>query len=198
MKIGIMGGTFDPIHNGHLLIAENARIQYQLDKVIFMPAGNPPHKRDFNLTDQKKRFEMVSIAIQGNPGFAVSKMELNTKISYTYQTLEQLRIIYPDDAFYFIIGADSLRDFETWRNPDKILECATILAAVRDDFESMQLEERILELSRKHKGTISSIKTPLFQVSSHEIRQRVRQGQSIRYLIPEEVRIYIEKNHIYS
>ena len=132
-KIGIMGGTFDPIHISHLILAETAYEQFSLDKVLFLPAGNPPHKRNRKggATDLE-RVEMVRRAIAGNSHFQLCLDEMNAEdYSYTYRTLEQMRAEHPDTEFYFIVGADSLFDFEQWREPERICRAASILVAVR-------------------------------------------------------------------
>ncbi|MGN0433508.1 MAG: nicotinate (nicotinamide) nucleotide adenylyltransferase, partial [Bilifractor sp.] len=125
-KIGIMGGTFDPIHIGHLILGEAARQQFSLDKVFFMPAGNPPHKRNrAGRAGDEQRVDMVRLAIASNPGFELSLFEMNEDgYSYTYRTLEMLRNKNPDMDFYFIMGADSLFDFDQWREPQRIVNAA--------------------------------------------------------------------------
>lgn len=198
-KIGIMGGTFNPIHNGHLLIAENALCQYRLDKIYFIPTGLSPHKGEQEMIPAKIRYEMIERAIYGNPGFTVSSIEIDSpKTSYTYHTLEKLSALYPDNRFYFIMGGDSLRDFPSWRNPKRICELCHLLAAVRNDMNMDMLYRYADAINRNFGGTVDLLNTPSFAVSSHEIRKRVRNHDSIRYLVPEEVRIYIEENQLYQ
>lgn len=198
MKIGIMGGTFNPIHNGHLLIAENARSQYALDAVWFLPAGMPPHKEENGILPAEVRLEMVCLAIQDNPGFKISEIELWSKErSYTYRTLERLHEQFPDTEFYFIMGGDSLRDFHTWKNPDHICELSHLLAAVRDEMDAKRLKVYASEIRETLHGNIDFIITPNFSVSSHEIRARVKAGDTIRYLVPEKVRCYIAQKELY-
>lgn len=198
MKIGIMGGTFNPIHNGHLLIAENARSQYALDTVWFLPAGMPPHKEENGILSAEVRLEMVRLAIQDNPGFKISEIELWSKErSYTYRTLERLHEQFPDTEFYFIMGGDSLRDFHTWKNPDRICELSHLLAAVRDEMDAKRLKVYASGIRETLHGNIDFIITPNFSVSSHEIRARVKAGDTIRYLVPEKVRCYIAQKELY-
>ena len=198
-KIGIMGGTFNPIHNGHLLIAENALCQYHLDKVYFIPTGHSPHKGEQTIVSAKIRYEMIERAIHGNPGFAVSSIEIDSpETSYTYHTLEKLNGMYPGDRFYFIMGGDSLHDFPGWKNPKRICELCHLLAAVRNDMDVRILEHYADTVRQMFCGEIDLLNTPNFSVSSHEIRDRIKNHASIRYLVPEEVRMYIEEHQLYK
>lgn len=198
-KIGIMGGTFNPIHNGHLLIAENALYQYHLDKIYFIPTGHSPHKGEQMIASAKIRYEMIERAIYGNPGFAASSIEINSpETSYTYHTLEKLTALYPDNRFYFIMGGDSLHDFHSWKNPKRICELCHLLVAVRNDMDKQALEHHANTVRQMFRGEIDLLNTPNFSVSSREIRDRVRNHDSIRYLVPEEVRIYIEEHQLYK
>ncbi|MEG1802442.1 MAG: nicotinate-nucleotide adenylyltransferase [Lachnospiraceae bacterium] len=198
MRIGMMGGTFDPIHNGHLLIAENARVQYRLDRVFFIPAGAPPHKLKKGILPGDIRYEMIRLAIHQNPGFELSTYELDRDcISYSYETVTHFQDCYPNDQLYFILGADSLKDMEKWKYPKEIFSRCIVLAAVRDQFEKEELENFSAKLNCQFSSDIRTIQTPLFQVSSGEIRTRIKQGASIRYLVPDEVDRYIQHNHLY-
>lgn len=195
MKIGIMGGTFNPIHNAHLMIAENAREQYGLERIIFMTGGNPPHKSADITSD--KRFEMTHIAISDNPYFTDDDFEIKRKEkSYTVHTLEYLREKYPEDKLYFIIGEDSLCDLEKWYKPERILEMAVLLVFPRTSMQS--LTENIERARKKHNGEILPIDAPVFQISSTEVRNRIKDGLSVRYLIPDRVIEYIEKYGLYG
>ncbi len=197
-KIGLMGGTFNPIHNGHLLIAENARCQYNLDKIYFIPTGPSPHKKNNEIVSADIRYEMVQQAIADHPGFAVSSIEIDsTETSYTYRTLEKLTINYPNTRFYFIMGGDSVYDFEHWRNPKRICELAHLLVAVRGGMDKSALQKYADKICAQFQGKVDLLDTPDFAVSSREIRRRVLENESIRYLVPENVRKYIEENHLY-
>lgn len=199
MKIGILGGTFNPIHYGHLLIAQNALDQFGLDKVWFMPAATPPHKQDANILDAKHRMQMILRGIQGNASFELNPRELlKGGISYTFETLEELKNECPEHNYYFIIGADSLLKFHTWKNPEIILKHATILVAVRDHVAGEEMQTLINEIKSIYGGRIEQIFTPEFDVSSHEIRERVTKNHSIRYLIPDEVCDYIIDEQLYK
>lgn len=195
MKIGIMGGTFNPIHNAHLLIAEMAREEYRLDRVIFITDGNPPHK-SANVT-AKQRFEMTHIAIADNSAFEEDDFEINrSEKSYTVNTLGYLKEKYPNDDLFFIIGEDSLNDFDKWYKPDKILEMCSLLVFPRKSLKS--LTETIKVVKEKMNGRIFPISAPVFRISSTDIRNRVKNGQTVRYMLPENVRDYITKYHLYK
>lgn len=197
-KIGIMGGTFNPIHYGHLMIAENAAAQYELDKVLFIPNKNPPHKANGELLDAVCRCRLVALAIADNETFELSLIEVESdEVSYTYRTLTKLKENAPENQYYFIMGADSLLEFDTWKNPHIICKQAVILAAVRDGMDETALHERINILRKKYGAEIYGLSSPNLLVSSHDIRKRVREGRTIRYLLPEQVREYIEKEKLY-
>lgn len=198
-KIGIMGGAFDPIHYGHLLIAENAAAQYQLDNVIFMPTGHSPHKTKQHMTDAVHRCEMIRLATFDNPHFSLSLQEIHSKeTNYTYRTLELLKETHPTEQLFFIMGGDSLKDFEHWKYPKRILSAARILAAVRDDVDGSNFEQQKDELNAWYgKERIFRLNTPNFSVSSQNIRERVGSGKTIRYMLPECVRLYIMEHQLY-
>lgn len=198
-KIGIMGGTFDPVHNGHLLIAENACEQLELDEVRFMPTGQSPHKQGKKITNGMHRLRMVELAIADNPVFVADDRELRSAaLSYSYITLQKMHEQAPDDALYFIMGGDSLRDFKTWYHPEIICSCATLVAAVRDDCDREQLMSYARELESLFSADVRLIRTPNLSVASSELRRRVSSGETIRYQVPEAVRIYIANNHLYE
>lgn len=197
-KIGLMGGTFDPIHYGHLLIAENAYEQFRLDHVIFMPAGHSPHKDESQILSAEERSDMVRLAIADNPHFSYSDYEISKEhISYTYLTLQAFGRHYPDSELYFIMGADALADFESWLHPEEISRLSIILAAVRDDLNIPSLLPIRDHLRQKYNTQIEFINAPGFSVSSRLIRQRVAEHQSIRYLVPDAVEQYLKQHKIY-
>lgn len=201
MKIGIMGGTFDPIHNGHLMLGEYAYRDYELDEVWFLPNGNPPHKNNpAILKSTDDRVKMTELAIANVPYFRIITYETDrTEPSYSYQTMEHFRSVYPQHEFYFILGADSLFDIEKWRNPDQFLKLATILAAYRDDADnSRKLNGKIEYLNRKYGADIRLLRTPLLHVSSHEIREAIRNGNMKNIPVPKAVLNYIEDQHLYQ
>lgn len=197
-KTGIMGGTFNPIHYGHLLLAENAYEQFGLDEVLFMPSNNPPHKKMTPVIDGARRAEMVRLAIEGNPHFAFSGEELTREgNTYTSDTLEILTEREPDTQFYFIIGGDSLSQFENWRRAEVILKLACVLAAERDGMSLQRTRQKIEYLNVKYHADVRLLLIPNIEISSHDIRQRAEAGHSIRYLLPESVREYILENGLY-
>ncbi len=198
-KIGIMGGTFNPIHYGHLMIAENAAEQYGLDLVLFMPNGTPPHKPDKKIVAASHRIEMIRLAIQDNPSFQLSLDEVNSgETSYTYRTLERLKEKEPEDDFYFIMGGDSLKYFDTWRYPERILRTAYVLAAIRDNVEGAEFQEYIDHLNHDYEAMgVFPLNTPNFSVSSSKIRDLIQNQKTVRYMLPENVREYIMEHLLY-
>lgn len=199
MRIGIYGGTFDPIHYGHLVLAEQCREQCQLDEVWFVPAAQPPHKLDATISPAKARCEMVEFAIAGHPYFKLSRMELErTGLSFTVTTLEQLQAEDPSRELFLLIGADSLHDLPQWREPQRILELATVVAVNRGD---RPLPERPLleqQLGPAAAARLRFIQMPGLDLSACDIRQRSAEGRSIRFLVPRAVEAYIAQNHLYS
>lgn len=199
-KIGIMGGTFDPIHIGHLILGEKAYEQFSLDKVRFMPAGNPPHKKNRRgrATDEQ-RVEMVQLAISSNPHFELCLDEMNADgYSYTYRTLERFCRENPEEEYYFIIGADSLFDFDSWREPERICRACYIVVATRNQTSNERLDETMERMREKFHGTFLKLDTPNLDISSNHIRQWIEEGRTIQYYVPDGVRAYIEKNHMYK
>lgn len=200
MKIGIMGGTFDPIHNGHLMLGRAALEAFGLDRVWYMPNGNPPHKDSSSIeTDVHDRVEMVRLAISSCREFRLEPYEAKRKeVSYSYSTMEYFRGIYPEDDFYFIIGADSLFMIDKWVHPERIFPTCTVLAAYRDEINTRQaMEEKIRELTETYGARIRLLVTPLVRISSHELRNEVREGRSIAGYVPEAVNTYILEKHLY-
>lgn len=198
-RVGIMGGTFDPVHIGHLLIAEQSYRQYGLDYVIFMPAGRPPHKQDQEIISNKDRLAMLRLATEDIPYFRVSDYELNKQgLSYTFETLSELSRKFPDTEYYFIMGADSVKDMDHWRYPEIILNLAHILAAVRDNTDIQALQAEAQRLREKYSARISLLGAPELDISSRELRGRIAAGQSIRFMVPEKVRNYIYYYHLYG
>lgn len=198
-KIGVMGGTFNPVHYGHLLIAENAYEQFSLDKVVFMPTGRSPHKDEAHILDAAQRSEMIKLAISDNPHFSCSDYEVQKDdVSYTYLTLQAFHERFPGNDLYFIMGADSLAYLDRWQNPEEISGLCTILAAVRDGLNIRELTNIQDFLHKKYGTKISFINTPNFSVSSRMIRSRAAASQSIRYLVPDAVEQYIKQQGIYS
>lgn len=199
-KIGIMGGTFDPIHIGHLILGEAAYEQFGLDEVWFMPAGNPPHKRNrIGRASDEQRVEMVRRAISSNPHFVLSLEEMNEDgYSYTYRTLERLNVQYTRSEFYFIIGADSLFDFDTWREPQRIADACKIVVATRNQISPEVFESVLNQRREQFHGSFLKLDTPNLDISSQTIRSWIKEHQTVRYYLPESVRNYIIDQRIYE
>ncbi|MCB5385698.1 nicotinate-nucleotide adenylyltransferase [Blautia glucerasea] len=198
-RIGIMGGTFDPIHMGHLILGEQSFEQLHLDKVLFMPSGNPPHKRNrAGRASDGQRVDMVRLAIEDNPHFELSLAEMHeTGYTYTYRTLEELKEQNPDTDYYFIIGADSLFTFDEWKEPARICRACTLVVAVRDHASSDELNQEIKRLSAEYEGRFTLLDTMNIDVSSHQIRSWVSKGKSLKYYVPDPVISYMKENGIY-
>jgi len=199
-RVGIMGGTFDPIHIGHLILGETAYEQFKLDEVLFMPSGNPPHKthREGRATDEQ-RTEMVGLALESNPHFSLSLEEMNPDgYSYTYRTLERLNAENPNIDYYFIIGADSLCQFEEWMEPGRICKAAKIVVATRNHMENSELDAKIAELTSKFKGTFLKLDSLNMDISSGMLREWIRNQRTVKYYIPDVVIDYIEADNIYQ
>lgn len=200
LRVGIMGGTFDPIHNGHLILAECAYEQYHLDKVLFLPSGNPPHKKERpDGASDRDRLEMVSLAIADNPHFYLEKREMERSgYTYTYETLQMLCSSHPDTEYYFIIGADSLMAFDTWKNPRIICQHCVLLAAIRDDLPSELMQQKADELRARYGARIYFLDSPQLDISSTDLRRRFRNHRTLRYYVPDCIREYIETHEIYK
>lgn len=193
-----MGGTFNPIHNGHLMLAQKALAQFALEEVLFMPCGVPYMKADQKVEDGRIRAEMTALAIEGQPKFTLSVMELEqTGNTYTYQTLERLKKVHPDTEYYFIVGADSLFHMPKWAHPERIFADCRILAAVRDDKTTDDMKEQIRFLEQQYDAKIHLLQTEYMDISSSEIRRKAAAGESIAGEVPEPVGAYIEQKGLY-
>lgn len=198
-RVGIMGGTFDPIHIGHLILAQSAWEQFSLEKVLVMPSGNPPHKRERDGATNAQRIEMVRLAIASNPHLTLSLEEMHDAgYNYTKETLRRLRSKRPDTDYYFIMGADSLLAFDSWNGPQEICDQCILTVAVRDSMDSDTLDETIRHVSEKYHADIRKLVTPNLDISSHQIRTWIREGRSVRYYLPDPVYAYILDKNIYG
>jgi len=196
--IGVMGGTFDPIHFGHLVTAEAACEAYALEKVIFVPAGRPPHKVARNISDPRHRYLMTVLATIDNPRFAVSRVELDRPgYSYTVDTLRILLGEYPGREIYFITGADAVLEICSWRDPWSVLELCHFIAASRPGYHLQSLDRLRATLDELYDQRVHPLTVPALAISSSDIRERVRQERSIRYLLPASVEHYVQKHGLY-
>lgn len=197
-KVGIMGGTFNPIHFGHLFLAENAYEQVGLDEILFMPTKNPPHKQKTDIISDEHRINMVSLAIEDNSHFSLSTIELEREgTTYTADTLAQLKHENPDNDYYFIVGADSFFDMPEWKTPKTIFDLSTILVAGRDHVKVEKLEKQLEYFKSNYNARIVILDMPTIQFSSVKIRERILYNKSIRYYVPDKVTTYIRDNHLY-
>lgn len=196
-RLGIMGGTFDPIHYGHLVTAEQAREALALDLVLFMPAGSPAFKQDREVTSPEDRYAMTVLATAANPSFYASRFEIDRPgVTYTVDTLKALRSAYPGNVhLYFITGADAIIDIVTWHDAAEIASLATLIAATRPGYDIRQAQTRIAASGIDF--DVRYIQIPALAISSTNIRDRVRLGKSVRYLTSESVMGYINKNRLY-
>ena len=197
-KIGIIGGTFNPIHCGHLLIAETAYDQFGLDEIVFLPTGRAPHKEFMGQEMITHRCRMIEMAIADNPHFTLSPYETEQSgTNYTCRTLDYFHSVNPDADLYFIIGADTLFDLKNWYHPEGIMRKATLLCSVRKDLDVKEVDAQIDKLESEYNAVIHRMISPNFDVSSRNIRERVQKCESIRYLVPEPVRQYIMEKELY-
>lgn len=199
-KTGIFGGTFNPIHNGHLIVAESVREQFGLDRVLFMPSGQPPHKRDSEVIDPEHRFEMVRLAVESNPFFEASRMEIDRSgFTYTVNTLQELRAQCGDETeFYFIIGADVVPELVTWKDFRQVFRLCEFIAVLRPGFDREAFMGEIGRISADYGAVIHTVGARLVDISSTEIRGRRMAGESIKYLVPDGVMEYIYKEGLYT
>ncbi len=198
-KVGILGGTFNPIHIGHLILAENAYDSLHLDKVLIMPSGVSYLKDPAEILPAKQRIQMVQLAIGNNHHFELSTYETNRAgNSYTYETLEELQKQKQDQEFYFIIGADSLFNIEKWREPQRIFDNCVLVAAPRYQISSEALEVQKQYLERQYHARIHLLSTPNIDISSNMIRTRIAEKKTICYYVPKDVETYIYKKKLYK
>jgi nicotinate-nucleotide adenylyltransferase len=195
MRLGLLGGTFDPIHTGHLLIAESARHALSLDQIIFIPAGDPPHKGE-TVTPAEHRYAMVLLATGTNPTFTVSRREIERSgPSYSLTTIREFRAEAGSESeLFFVVGADTLRDIRTWYRWEEVLRECRFLVVARPGVPFTVEQSGLPQALRRQVDLVIS---PGLEISSTEIRDRVREGKPIRYLVPEPVEQYIVKHGLY-
>ena len=198
-RVGILGGTFNPVHLGHLFMAEYAREAIGLDAIMFIPAGVPYMKTTKDVLPGEIRMAMLDLSIRDNNFFISSDMELKREgNTYTYETLTSLKKEYPDIEFFFIVGADCLFSIENWKEPEKIFEQCTLVAASRNHALENDLKSKKLELEDKFHAKVILLDFPTIDISSTEIRKRVKEGKSIRYMVPDTVLEYIQDMQLYK
>ncbi len=200
LRYAIMGGTFDPIHFGHLAAAEAVKEELHCDKIIFIPSGNPPHKKKRELSDTIHRYTMTVMAVNSNPNFEVSNIEISRNgYTYTLDTVKQLLDYYSDNVeLLFITGADAILEVETWYKVEELLKLCSFVAVTRPGYDKSKLEQKLEYLESKYNSSLYSIDVPGLNISSTDIRKRVKEGRSIKYLVPESIEQYIYKNKLYK
>ncbi|HUV05575.1 MAG TPA: nicotinate-nucleotide adenylyltransferase [Armatimonadota bacterium] len=196
LRLGLMGGTFDPLHWAHLVMAEEARIRFELEKVLFVPASQPPHKAGRQVSDAEHRYAMALLGTAANPAFEVSRMEIERPgPSYSVDTVRRLREAYaPDVEIRFILGADEALDIPNWHEAESLPGLVRFIAAPRPGFDLAELKAR---LPARFYSAIEFLPMTPMDISGTEIRARVASGRSIRYLVPDSVEAYIRKHRLY-
>ncbi len=197
MDIGIMGGTFDPIHMGHLIMAQQVKQQFQLDKILFIPTGSPSHKRHVEVTDSMHRYTMTKLAICDNDDFEITDYEIKKEgITYTFDTITHLRQVY-NANLYFIIGDDSLLSLLQWYKATELLKLCKFVVVSRPSYDNEEVIKQIQFLTNNHKAEILHLEFLDIGISSTQIREKVYNSQSIKYLVPDVVQNYINRHKIY-
>jgi len=197
-RVGVLGGTFDPIHIGHLILAEEARDQLDLDLVYFVPAGDPPHKRDRHLTPVAQRVHMTELALAGNAAFRVSRVDADR--AGPHYTVDMVQIIQDQlprgSELFFLMGFDSLTELPTWHEPARLIAACHLVALTRHDIDVdwAELEAALPGIRQR----VTLLDMPELEIASHQLQQRIREGRSIRYLVPDEVCAYIREKGLYS
>lgn len=198
MKIGIMGGTFNPIHNVHIQMAKKAREELSLERVLFMVAAIPPHKMGRAIASEEDRYQMVKLGIAGMEGFSASRLELDRKgPSYTLYTLRELKQKHPEDEFYFILGGDSLFQIHTWYHPEEFIPLCKFIVFARGGADKQATLRRCQELESAYRSQFILVDMPVSRVSSTEIRELAAQGKPIDCYVPKAVAKYIAQKGLY-
>jgi nicotinate-nucleotide adenylyltransferase len=200
MRVGVFGGTFDPVHLGHLILAEQCREQARLDQVWFVPAAAPPHKRG-PITPFERRVEMLALAVAGHPAFKIDPIENEYEgPSFTATTLAELRRRHPDDELLLVVGSDSLNDLPKWYMPEAILRAAALLVVARPDHPILPTDQLRagLALPAEVPLRLEVVEAPLIEIASTDLRRRAAEGRSLRYLVPRAVECYILEKRLYQ
>lgn len=199
-KLAIMGGTFDPIHMGHLVTAEEVRHEFNVDEVLFVPTGHPPHKSQINMTTCEHRYLMTVLATAANPYFKVSRIEMNREgVTYTIDTIKEIKRIYGEEVdLYFITGADAVHKILEWKKSKELLQLCDFVAVTRPGYNKEELLHKVEELNEQYETNIHFLEVPALAISSSDIRRRLMQMKPIKYLVPQEVENYIKKHDLYD
>lgn len=199
-KLAIMGGTFDPIHMGHLVTAEEVRHEFHVDEVLFVPTGHPPHKSNINMTTCEHRYLMTVLATAANPYFKVSRIEIEREgVTYTIDTIKELKRIYGNEVqLYFITGADAIYKILSWKESTELLQICDFVAVTRPGYNKEELIEQIEELNKQYETNIHFLEVPALAISSSDIRRRLNEMKPIKYLVPQEIENYIKKHELYN
>ena len=197
LHLGIIGGTFDPLHWAHLVMAEEARMRFSLDKVLFIPAGQPPHKSDHPVSDAEHRYAMTLLGTASNPAFEVSRIEIEREgPSYSVDTIRRLKEIYGSDTqIFFIIGSDEALNIQSWHEAESLPSMARFIVAPRPGFDVCELK---LKLPERFYAAMDLLPVMPMDISATELRARVSAGKTIKYLVPDEVESYIRKHRLYT
>ena len=199
MRLGLFGGTFDPVHYGHLLLAEQCKEQCRLKEICFIPAGDPPHKDKAKMTVAKKRVEMLEFATACAPYFTVSQTEIEREgTTYTVDTLREIQLKRPDAELFFLMGADSLDDLPNWKEPQEIVKLATLVAVNRGDEPLPSLNNLKITLGEDVASRVRFVTMPGVEFSSSDIRNRIAEDRTIRYMVPRAVEAYIWEQRLYG
>lgn len=197
-KIALIGGAFDPIHYGHLVTAQTVYDNFDVDRVVIMPLGDAPHK-EMSGAEAFNRYEMAKRAAEDNPAFAVSAMEIERKgKTYTVDTISEIKAINPDIIIYFVMGADEILSVDSWREPERLLKMCSFVAVTRPGFDKAGVMEKTASVREKYGCEIYFLEVPALDISSSDLRDRLRNGKSVRYLMPDAVVRYIEEKHLYK
>ncbi len=199
-KLAIMGGTFDPIHMGHLVTAEEVRHEFGVDEVLFVPTGHPPHKSYINMTTSEHRYLMTVLATAANPNFKVSRIEIDREgVTYAIDTIREIKNIYGMDVkLYFITGADAIQKILGWKDCEEVLKLCNFVAVTRPGYNKDELISKVEKLNRDYETNIYFLEVPALAISSSNIRKRINNDKPIKYLVPEEVENYIKKHRLYD
>lgn len=199
VRKAIFGGTFDPIHNGHLHIAYEALYKLNLDEIIFMPTGNSPHKENFCVTDAYLRYEMAQMAIKKEPQFKVSDYEIiSNEVCYTYKTMQHFKKVEPETVWYFLTGSDCLVDLPSWKCIDKIFEVSNFTVFLRPGYSITELQSAKQKIEKKYPAKVLLLDVPMLDISSTNIRTFIGEHKNVSFLMPESVYNFVLELKLYS